>query len=87
MLLPVYILTDMAPQLTIFCILVGSIPLCCDHIVIFIAVLKHDIYYQQVCQDFIFELLGDMFYCCTVHYGIYILFTHQQRHFITLGKI
>jgi len=21
------------------------------------------------------------FYRCTVHYGIYILFTHQQRHF------
>jgi len=22
------------------------------------------------------------FYCCTVHYGIYILFTHQQMHFL-----
>jgi len=22
------------------------------------------------------------FNCCTVHYGIYILFTHQQMHFL-----
>ena len=22
------------------------------------------------------------FYCCTVQYGIYILFTHQQMHFL-----
>jgi hypothetical protein len=22
------------------------------------------------------------FYCCTVHYAIYILFTHQQMHFL-----
>ena len=22
------------------------------------------------------------FYCCTVHYGIYIFFTHQQMHFL-----
>ena len=22
------------------------------------------------------------FYCCNVHYGIYILFTHQQMHFL-----
>ena len=22
------------------------------------------------------------FYCCTVHYGIYILFTHQQMQFL-----
>jgi len=21
-------------------------------------------------------------YCCTVHYGIYIVFTHQPMHFI-----
>ena len=23
-----------------------------------------------------------MFYCCTVQYGIYILFTQQQMHFL-----
>ena len=22
------------------------------------------------------------FYCCAMHYGIYILFTHQQMHFL-----
>ena len=25
---------------------------------------------------------SDNFYCCAVHYGIYILFTHQQMHFL-----
>ena len=29
----------------------------------------------------IFEY-NNSFYCCTVHYGIYILFTHQQIHFL-----
>ena len=28
------------------------------------------------------KLLSDNFYCCTVYYGIYILFTHQQMHFL-----
>ena len=26
-------------------------------------------------------IIGNV-YCCTVHYGIYILFTHQQIHFL-----
>jgi len=26
------------------------------------------------------------FYCCAVHYGIYILFTHQQMHFSLNSK-
>ena len=31
--------------------------------------------------------LNDFFYCCTVHYGIYILFTHQQmRYLLNLEK-
>jgi len=23
-----------------------------------------------------------LFYCCTVHYGIYIVFIHQKMHFL-----
>jgi hypothetical protein len=26
----------------------------------------------------------DNFYCCTVHYGIYILLTHQQMDFLLI---
>jgi hypothetical protein len=26
------------------------------------------------------------FYCCTVHYGVCILFTHQQMHFLLYFK-
>ena len=28
------------------------------------------------------KILWYIFYSCTVHYGIYILFTHQQMHFL-----
>ena len=36
-------------------------------------------YYNNVC--YVRTHVGH-FYCCTVHYGIYILFTHQQMHFL-----
>jgi len=30
----------------------------------------------------LFKEVNTDFYCCTVRYGIYILFTHQQMHFL-----
>ena len=38
--------------------------------------------YRQIGEIIHVIICLSIFYCCTVHCGIYILFTHQQIHFL-----
>jgi len=58
--------------------------------------LRENLWDQIKCEICTFEPLNEVllllifhsqnrisvFHCCIVHYGIYILFTHQQMHFL-----
>jgi hypothetical protein len=45
---------------TVYLSVIGAYPLCYSDVVAFITVQKN-LYCQQICENIIFELLGDMF--------------------------
>ena len=48
-----------------------------------VIIVKHQSTYNKLPDDCcITETCRSNFYCCTVNYGIYILFSHQQMRFL-----